>query len=324
MLKSSNDKNIYFISTLRGFAALLVFISHLHIVAPTDVMFIIGRIGVTLFFLISGYLSFESIKKRSLKQYFFNRFIRMYPVYWVILIISWFVYDFGQLSIIKLIANATLFQEFLGFDNIIGASWMMPIQIIFYIIVGFLGVKIVSTKNLLLTQVIFAAFSVILGVLRFYSNKPFPTAFALLIMIGFIGVSLYFYQKGKLCKRDLIWMVLVFELALLIGSILSYENWYAYLIAYNFGIVSFLGASKKNLSIWVFNRLGEIGFAFFLGPGLIYAFLSKAGLCGTTEYMTIIDCCILLISALLFSIAVTFLIEKPLFRKAKKIECFFK
>lgn len=58
------------IATLRGIAVLLVFFSHLNL--SKELLFISGRIGVVLFFLISGLLAYSSRYKKSLKQYIFN------------------------------------------------------------------------------------------------------------------------------------------------------------------------------------------------------------------------------------------------------------
>ncbi len=51
---SVRENNYKWISTLRGFAALLVFTAHLPIPLPHVVNFAIGRTGVALFFLIMG------------------------------------------------------------------------------------------------------------------------------------------------------------------------------------------------------------------------------------------------------------------------------
>ena len=143
------SKKIEWISTLRGIAALLVFISHLYLVNGTSMGFIIGRIGVVWFFLITGYLSHDSRKSKSGKQYLFNRFVRMYPVYWILLLTYYIVTLFfsdTHASIISLLFNMTLFEEFLGLDCILGGSWMMPIQIAYFIIIGIFGTAIWCKK----------------------------------------------------------------------------------------------------------------------------------------------------------------------------------
>ena len=69
MRRYSSD-HLAWLSTLRGFAALLVFVSHMTIIqAPKDTLFILGRLGVVCFFLMTGYLTITSREKRNWKQY---------------------------------------------------------------------------------------------------------------------------------------------------------------------------------------------------------------------------------------------------------------
>ena len=75
-IKSENDIRISWIESLRGVAVILVFISHLYLINGTHFGFVIGRIGVVIFFLLTGFLSIRSRKRRTGKQYFFNRFIK--------------------------------------------------------------------------------------------------------------------------------------------------------------------------------------------------------------------------------------------------------
>ncbi|MBO4865219.1 MAG: acyltransferase family protein, partial [Ruminococcus sp.] len=74
-MSGNNENNYGWISTLRGFAALLVFTAHLPIPYPGQMGFIIGRAGVAIFFLIMGYLAVQARQKRTRKQYLFNRFV---------------------------------------------------------------------------------------------------------------------------------------------------------------------------------------------------------------------------------------------------------
>lgn len=84
----------YWISSLRGIAILLVFFSHLYSVSGATFKFVIGRIGVVIFFLLSGYLALSSRKKRTANQYIFNRLIRIYPIYWLILGLTYLAHLF--------------------------------------------------------------------------------------------------------------------------------------------------------------------------------------------------------------------------------------
>lgn len=231
------------ISTLRGLAALLVFISHLKIDVSSEFLFIIGRVGVVLFFLMTGYLTYSSRTRRNTKQYAFNRFIRMYPVYWALLIIGYPILALTGVSFVGFLLNFTLFEEFLGVDTVLGASWMMPIQVCFFVIAAVLGVKCFSKKGSTSMIILMCMVAIISGVLWNITGKPFPTAFPLLIMVAFLSVSYYQYSRGIVELKTIILQLLIFEVGLVIGVHLSYDNWLSYLIAYNIGGVMFILAS---------------------------------------------------------------------------------
>jgi len=81
---------------LRGFAALAVFVFHIYGMAsvwgfwpaafdPLDDIFIVGRHGVEIFFIVSGYLITGSlIRHRSVRKFLIDRAIRIYPVFMTI------------------------------------------------------------------------------------------------------------------------------------------------------------------------------------------------------------------------------------------------
>lgn len=198
------------ISTLRGFAILLVFISHLESEGGATFKFVIGRIGVVIFFLLSGYLAVNARKKRSASQYIFNRLIRMYPMYWVILILKFLSRNLLQIgdsiSIITLLANMTLFHQFIGIEEILGASWMMPMQVFFFVTVGIFGIEIFTSririKNLFvdmktITITILMMLAIVTGIVRYRTGLPFPTAFFLLIAVAFLGVDFFLVVRGR-------------------------------------------------------------------------------------------------------------------------------
>lgn len=193
------------ISTLRGAAILLVFCSHLESGGRGDgFKFIIGRIGVVIFFMLAGYLAVPSREKRSKNQYIFNRLVRMYPVYWVILILTFVVtnvFSTGkEISVFTLAGNMTLFNQFIGIPDIIGASWMMPIQVSFFILIGLFGVNIFTKKvkckfglidMKIITQFGLMVMAVMVGYLRHRTGVLLPTAFFLLMAAAFLGVDFY-------------------------------------------------------------------------------------------------------------------------------------
>lgn len=310
----AHREGIRWISSLRGLLVFLVFFSHLTVLPINkDLLFIIGRIGVAGFFLISGYLAVISLERRNVKQYLLNRFLRIYPIYWILLLMTFFLND--NHTIKELLWNFTLFEEFVGYEAMIGSAWMLPIMVIFFILL--LLVKYHQDKTNLLFYILCLG-SLLIGLLRYITAKPFPTALCLLMCVGFIG---YMQKKCRnIADKPLLKNIAVFEVTLAIASALSYaEKVYWYLIAYNLGFALYFVFQKFDLRCKPFEKLGEQGFTFFLGAVIPICFISKF-------YIDIYNwnCYIISITqfilAFIFSYVITRWCEKPLLAWGKNIE----
>lgn len=308
---------IRWISSLRGLLVFLVFFSHLTVLPiHKDLLFIIGRIGVAGFFLISGFLAVTSLERRNMKQFLLNRFLRIYPIYWILLVMTFFLTEDHTLK--ELVCNFTLFEEFVGYDAMIGSSWMLPIMIIFFLML--LLVKKYPNKVDTLFYISCLG-SMAIGYLRFFSGKPFPTALCLLICVGLIG----FMQKksGSVFGKRLACKLGLFEVSLVVASALSYEDRvYWYFIAYNLGFLLYFTFQKYNLSFKPFDKLGELGFTFFLGASIpIY--------CLEYFYPDImeINCFVFALIQFVLAIVLSYIItrwcEKPLLAWGKRMENHF-
>lgn len=326
--KNTKDKNFQWISTLRGFAALLVFTAHLPIPFPHTVSFAIGRTGVALFFLITGYLAVSSRKRRSRKQYLFNRFVRMYPVFWLILIATYVVkilaWNAGFMNYLRdLVLNMTLFNEFLGTDCIIGTSWMMPIQVCFFLMLTVLPTDFFDrdgTDKLRRADVLFLAgcgFTLALSVLRFVTHKNMPTAFGLLILLSLIGLQ--YRDCGDV--RGISKHLIVFAVTFIPSVILSYRSEaVGYIAAYAAGILLFILADRSSVSVEAMNRLGSVGFSFFLAADIPHILLEKVFDPNDSAAKLIVFIIIKFAASLALAYLLTRFVEEPMLKKAKGIE----
>ena len=303
---------IRWISSLRGILVFLVFFSHLTVLPLNkDLLFIIGRIGVAGFFLISGYLAVTSLERRNVKQFLFNRFMRLYPVYWLLLLMTFFLTEGHDAK--ELFWNMTLFEEFVGYEAMIGASWMLPIMIVFFVLLTFLKRK-KSKINWLYYAT--CAGSLAIGALRYWTGKPFPTALCLLMCVGLIGYM--FKQRGW--DKSIIRLIVMFEVTLIIASALSYgEKVYWYFIAYNLGFAAFFLFKRYNVGIKAFDKLGELGFTFFLGasiPIYIIRWIEP----DVMNWNCYVFCSIKFVLAVALSYVITIWCEKPLLAWGKGVE----
>ena len=140
-----------FIDAIRGIAALLVVLHHFllsyaHQFIVVDKMYLFnpGHIGVTAFFMVSGYIiPFSVSRGKSVREFLVNRFFRLYPIYWLSLIgIYWgwrqgygFIEVADFHSIWQWVVNLTMFQTYLGVQNINVVGWTLALEWIIYAIV---------------------------------------------------------------------------------------------------------------------------------------------------------------------------------------------
>lgn len=143
-----------YIDAQRGIAALLVLWLHATEVfmqlpeAPSgawlfDFAWAIdtGRVGVVLFFAISGFVIPSSLgaqtnqtTQQTLKAFLIHRFFRLYPVYWVSVLASGIFgfYVLTPFSWQTVLLNLTMIQSLLGAPDVMGLYWTLRIELLFY------------------------------------------------------------------------------------------------------------------------------------------------------------------------------------------------
>jgi peptidoglycan/LPS O-acetylase OafA/YrhL len=113
----------------------------------------IGRIGVVLFFCISGFVIPGSLRGSlgsGLKRFMIHRILRLYPAYWLSIVI--FIYLIWDAPVRKwtwglVAANSTMVPQWLGYEMIIGSYWTLHIEVLFYIICSLLFVLKILNKE---------------------------------------------------------------------------------------------------------------------------------------------------------------------------------
>lgn len=165
------------IDGLRGIAAMAVIVQHCLEFTPLNTAnttlpspiayafsngFNLGRFGVIVFFLISGFLIPSSIgnQPRPLVSFVIGRFFRLYPLYWLsmaLALVTMFALGWKIPGLLQVIANMTMFQTLFGVENILDPYWTLLIEHFFYIFC--VGVFLVGALNspLRMRQIMFAA-----------------------------------------------------------------------------------------------------------------------------------------------------------------------
>lgn len=194
------------IDSLRAIAALLVIWMHTSehfvlIAAPSvqdrlhDIAWLadFGRIGVVIFFAISGFVIPSSLRvdrAGSCREFLIKRLFRLYPIYWFSipfgLVTFWYLWG-KEISVTAILLNLTMIQEALGMPSVQGQYWTLQTELAFYalcVLLFFGGVlrsaRVLSTLILLLTALC------ILPIVLSFIGRPLsfalPPAIAMLVL----------------------------------------------------------------------------------------------------------------------------------------------
>lgn len=312
--RGGESPRLKWLSTLRGLAILLVFISHLKFGDEwKNELFILGRIGVVIFLMMAGYLAYGAVMRKTRRQFAVNRLLRIYPIFWILLLMTYMLHP-DTWTTVELLKNMTLFQEYIGADCILGASWMLSIMIIFF---GILCCVKNRLKQMIpLVYGTLATAAVLCATARYLIGMPFPTALFLLQMIGLIG-CISKKENKALSPKELRY-IMIFELTLAIAAPLSYPNWWAYLLAYNIGILLFYIFKNFNLANHYATSFSRVGFTFFLGAQIpIYAITLICPNVASLPFCVIV--LLTFLSTLLFAWLMTRYVEEPLLKWGKRV-----
>lgn len=138
------------VDALRGVAAFLVLLLHAAMLPYTGsdlpklfsstLSFLDpGRVGVVLFFIISGFVipsSLSGPRLSGVRTFVFRRFFRLYPLFWLSMLIAMLPIGMNALPIeqFRIGANATMFPGLLGSYPLIGVYWTLEVEMFFYLI----------------------------------------------------------------------------------------------------------------------------------------------------------------------------------------------
>lgn len=239
MVKGS-EKGIYFsgINGFRFIAALAVIITHIELLKgvfgfksywTNPVIFNLGGMGVYFFFVLSGFLitylllvEKEKYGKIAVKQFYIRRILRIWPLYYLITILGFFILPkmdifhihYLESSFIEnfwlnlilyiLILPNLAFSLFPAVPNI-GQLWSIGVEEQFYIMWPWL---ISKSKNIVKTLLVFMSFLILLKISvlilgKFYSGTTWYGSLKLFVAmskfecmaIGGIGAYLLFSKN---------------------------------------------------------------------------------------------------------------------------------
>lgn len=212
------SQRLDYLDVLRGLAAISVSVQHIFgylyheahndqliplIAFLTTGMLDWGRFGVVLFFLISGFIIPKSLRANSpLKTFLIGRFFRLYPAYWITLLIIYisasYLDPLAGFTANQFVANLTMTPKLFHQNYMSGVFWTLFIEILFYLCCVFLF-KLKLLENTLAIGSIAMALILITP-----SSIIFNYFFELHVPVQFITLHLSFLFLGNLVRLALI------------------------------------------------------------------------------------------------------------------------
>jgi len=121
----------------------------------TNKVFAFGRLGVDFFFIISGFVIAMSAWGRTPREFFISRVSRLYPMYWVAVLLTASVLYFQPLhgwnpDLHAVFANLTMLQKPLGVTAVDSVYWSLWPELCFYVMFSVVVWKGVTYRRVVL------------------------------------------------------------------------------------------------------------------------------------------------------------------------------
>ncbi|MFD4567058.1 acyltransferase family protein [Streptomyces sp. NPDC058467] len=184
--------------------------------------FAFGRLGVDLFFLISGFVICMSAWGRTPRDFFISRVTRLYPMYWVAIVVSACVIyladsPFGHPNPRVLFANFTMLQTPLGVANLDPVYWTLWPELCFY-----LTFAVVVWKGLTHQRVvIFCGLWTVAAVLAPSAHIPLLTLIVNPTSAPYFIAGMSFYLMYRYRPTPLLWGIVAMSWLLALHFLLA-------------------------------------------------------------------------------------------------------
>ncbi|MCM4161707.1 acyltransferase [Antarcticibacterium flavum] len=301
------------LTSLRFIFAFMVFLSHLDWMPASEKMFYKifdnllskGYIGVSYFFVLSGFILTLNYKKRLLKKkvstrkFWVGRIVRIYPLHLFTLLLSLPIFISGILEepsswLTGFLSNAFLLQSFIPAEDIYfgfnAVSWSISNELFYYLLFPGLLYLLYKKKNLVFY------FSIFIGImlLAMWISKPEQYIFLFAINPLFrisdfiMGMLLYRIYETKIFSKyfenartatllevgaiALFFIFFGFHSFIPVPLRISMFFWLPimaliFILAHQAGRISYLLSHKRLI------LLGEISFSFYMLHGLIMRYI---------------------------------------------------
>ena len=283
-----------FLDTARGLAALVVALQHTSeqvwpgVLAWSHTWFRPGEFGVLLFFICSGFIIPASLERRgSLSEFWIGRAFRLWPLYLFVLGLATAAYLLvpglnlpGDERLGVLAINTTMLQVFTTQPLVIGASWTLGYELVFYLLVsGLFAVgwhrRSTSSAGLLLAGSLVVGTAVPAMLLSNASAKSLATALGLAaLLVGAVWTATGVSDRSRLVATGFM------APAVLVVSNRPHDAYFAFLLL----ATMFVGTAMYR---WTQGEVpGRTALGLYVGAMVVLVVVHRAHHIGYAEPVT--------------------------------------
>jgi peptidoglycan/LPS O-acetylase OafA/YrhL len=252
----ASEARVGYIDSLRGIAATAVFLQHsVELAAREEANWFLalgpGVFGVALFFFLSGFvMPFSVAKNPSLIEFVTRRLARIYPAYLVticmVAVLGWALIpelqtSFNSGGVYGIVANILLVQEFVGAPPILGVSWTLSLEFIWYGVfaVIFYGL---GWNRLVRAHALFCSALLALSLVSVITESRVPLGRVSMLGAALTGCVAAQWRRGQVDSRTLAKSTTLFAVACGTGLWVAFGHFAHFKVSLASVVVAWSGA----------------------------------------------------------------------------------
>ncbi|MER6304552.1 acyltransferase [Streptomyces sp. NPDC001657] len=174
-----------------------------------------GWLGVEVFFLISGFVICMSVWGRTLGDFVKSRVSRLYPAYWVAVLLTASVLTLWPRvrsadSLETVLTNLTMLQQGVGVSDLDDVYWSLFIELKFYLLFALVVYKGVTYRRC----VLFCGLWTVAGVVAYKADTSFLSVWAIAPYSPYFMAGIAFYLMHRFRPTMLLWAIVAVEFLL--------------------------------------------------------------------------------------------------------------
>lgn len=283
-MRVQTDDRFAHIDCLRAIGALAVAFHHLfprhangvtEMVSRLDGFVDLGRFGVDVFFIVSGWVIPFSLMSSGggIAAFAVNRAFRLYPMYWVALTVLVTFFDTSQPAA-KIAANYSLLHRFSGIPDILGLCWTLQIELAFYALSAALFAAGLLQRAGIVAAVVagLAAWHGVVGLVVLAGGPLLPIGWPTFLALMFGGTLIRFADQGMIRRPIAVWLVFSLVPARLLASLAvagfhwaDWPKWLAEFLPVALAVAAFLIVDHRKVLRWrPLAWMGTISYSIYL------------------------------------------------------------